>query len=94
MEFDLIFYVGFFGAAIQLVAYALNLRDKLHHHSLAYLLANALGCCMTVTYAWITWDIPFLMLEVVWGGFAVHKLYEIKIKKKDNRKNWAKPKKK
>lgn len=81
MEYDLIFYFGFFGAAIQLIAYALHLRDKLHHHSLAYLLANSIGCLMTVTYAYVTVDIPFLMLEVTWGAFAIHKLYEIKIKK-------------
>ncbi|MFA6530757.1 MAG: hypothetical protein WCT31_03425 [Candidatus Micrarchaeia archaeon] len=87
MEFDLIFYIGFFGAAIQLIAYALHLRDKLHHHSMAYLLANAGGCCMTMTYAFVNQDIPFFMLEVTWGAFAIHKLYEIKIKKKTNDKN-------
>lgn len=79
--YDIIFLVGFFGALIQLVAYALNLRDRLHHHSMTYLLANVVGCMMTVSYAFITWDIPFLMLEVSWGAFALHKLYEVKLKR-------------
>jgi fluoride ion exporter CrcB/FEX len=86
MTYDIIFLVGFFGALIQLVAYALNLRDKLHHHSMAYLLANVIGCLMTVTYATMTWDVPFLMLEISWGAFALHKLYEIKLKGKKGKR--------
>lgn len=82
MTYEPIFYVGFFGAAIQLVAYALNMRAKLHVDSMAYLLTNILGCCMTSAYAFITWDVPFLMLEITWGAFAIHKLYEKKMGKK------------
>jgi hypothetical protein len=77
-----IFWVGFFGAFIQLVAFVLNLRGKLSHDSNYYAGANAVGCCMTASYAYITGDVPFLMLEVTWGLFAFHKWFGLISKKK------------
>ncbi len=85
LVYEFIFWLGFFGAFIQLLAYVLNLWGKLNATSLYYIGANAFGCCFTVYYAWITNDIPFLMLEITWGTAAFIKIFET-LRKKSKKK--------
>jgi len=86
MEFVLA--AGLFGALIQLTAYVLNLYDRLSHESVWYSGTNAIGCVFTGYYAVVTNTIPFLLLELVWGGAALYKLTQIaRVKKKTRRKS-------
>lgn len=78
---DIILAVGLLGAFIQLMAYVLNLFGKISHESIPYISANAFGCILTSYYAVSTQDIPFLVLEMVWGLAAFWKLFG-KVRKK------------
>lgn len=72
---DIILAVGLLGAFMQLVAYALNIFGRISHESISYISANAFGCILTSYYAISMQDIPFLLLEMVWGGAAFWKLF-------------------
>lgn len=72
---DIILAVGLIGAFMQLSAYVLNLFGRISHESIPYISSNAFGCILTSYYAVSTQDIPFLLLEIVWGAAAFWKLF-------------------
>ena len=72
---NIILAVGLLGAFIQLLAYVLNLFGKISHESIPYISANAFGCILTSYYAISMQDVPFLILEIVWGAAAFYKLF-------------------
>ena len=58
--------IGFIGVTILLVAYFLNLTDKIAKNSLAYLLMNFIGAG-TACFASILMNyLPFIILEGSW----------------------------
>lgn len=73
--------IGSVGVGILLLAFVLNLVQKLSERSVVYLLLNFFGSSLAAWYAWIGGIIPFVVLEVVWGGAALIRLY-LELKKR------------
>jgi len=66
--------IGSVGVGLLLVAFVLNLARKLSERHPLYLIMNVLGCALAAWYAWVGEQIPFVVLETVWGAAAVIKL--------------------
>lgn len=74
--------IGSIGVAILLVAFFLNLINKLSESSPTYLWANIIGSGMAMYYAWSGDIIPFVILEAAWGGTALVRLIMVMQKKR------------
>lgn len=68
---------GSVGVGLLLVAFILNLLKKLSARHPAYLTLNIIGCSITAWYAWAGEQIPFVILEIVWGLAALVKLVSV-----------------
>lgn len=66
--------VGFAGLALLLIAFVLNLVGRLDEDDVVYSALNAAGGTLLVYYSYMLGSIPFLILELVWTGFAVYTL--------------------
>ncbi|MBV9960823.1 MAG: hypothetical protein JO072_01135 [Parafilimonas sp.] len=59
-------WIGATGVTILLVAYFLNLMNKVSQHDFSYILMNFLGaalaCCASVLLKYV----PFIILEAAW----------------------------
>ncbi|MFM7357924.1 MAG: hypothetical protein ACKO1T_05030 [Sediminibacterium sp.] len=58
--------IGFFGVAILLVAYFLNLRDIIKKDSLSYLVLNLVGAGIACFASVLLKYFPFIILEGCW----------------------------
>ena len=67
-------YIGIAGMFLLLLAFALNLAKKLTQDAVAYIVLNILGAGLSVYYAIALDAVPFIILESVWGLFALYKL--------------------
>lgn len=74
--------IGSVGVGLLLVAFILNLAKKLSERHPVYLIMNILGCVLAAWYAWVGQQVPFIILEGVWGVAAGVKLVGIAIQKK------------
>ncbi len=77
--------IGSTGVGILLLAFVLNLLQKLSERSPTYLIMNFFGSILAAWYAWAAGIVPFVVLEIVWGGAALTRL--ILVLKKDSRRN-------
>ncbi len=59
-------WIGFVGVTILLIAFFLNLADKLHKNSLPYILLNIIGAGIACLAAIFIDYIPFIILEGCW----------------------------
>ena len=59
-------WIGFIGVTILLVAYFLNLTDKLQKDSITYLLLNLFGAAIACTASILLKYLPFIILEGCW----------------------------
>jgi len=66
--------LGFLGMALLLSAFLLNQLKVFATGSLAYELFNFIGAYILSYYAYILGNTPFLILEFVWGSFALYRL--------------------
>ncbi|HDL03698.1 MAG: hypothetical protein DRP46_12225 [Candidatus Zixiibacteriota bacterium] len=57
-----------------LLAFSLNLAKRLTQDAVAYIVLNILGAGLSVYYAIALDAVPFIILESVWGLFALYKL--------------------
>jgi len=71
--FDLI--VGSVGVSVLLIAFVLNLTRQLHENHPVYLLMNIIGSAFAAWYALAASIVPFVILEAVWGGAAIIRLF-------------------
>jgi hypothetical protein len=59
-------WIGATGVTILLIAYFLNLMNKISQHNLSYIMMNffgaALACCASVLLRYV----PFIILEGAW----------------------------
>ena len=62
--------IGIVGVAITLIAFGLNLLDKLTTKSKLYLSMNIIGAFMAAWYAYDGDVFPFIVLELVWALVA------------------------
>lgn len=66
--------LGIAGVALLLTAFGLNLIGRLSEQSVAYLMMNIVGASLAALYAWAGGQMPFVVLEVVWGTAALARL--------------------
>lgn len=59
-------WIGFIGVTILLIAYFLNLTNKLKKHSVIYLLMNLIGGGLACFASILLKYIPFIILEGSW----------------------------
>ncbi len=71
---DYVMFAGIAGMVILLVLFVLSQLKKLSQDSVQYDAANAIGAFLLVYYAFALKAWPFLVLNLVWGGFS---LYEV-----------------
>lgn len=66
--------LGFLGMALLLAAFLLNQLQVFATDSLVYQAFNFIGAYILSYYAYILGNTPFLILEFVWGSFALYRL--------------------
>lgn len=59
-------WTGSIGVAILLIAFLLNLLNKIHRDSLAYIFMNMVGAGLACAASWLIHYIPFVILEGSW----------------------------
>lgn len=59
-------WIGFTGVALLLVAFLLNLLNKIDRNSLVYILLNIVGAGMACVASWMINYMPFVILEGTW----------------------------
>ena len=70
--------IGFIGVTILLIAYFLNLTDKISKDSLTYLLMNCIGAGTACFASFLMNYLPFIILEGCWtivSAFSLVKLW-------------------
>lgn len=60
-----------------LVAFGLNITNKLSEHSKIYLSLNIIGSLAAGWYAYEAGIVPFLILELVWATVALVRLLAV-----------------
>lgn len=66
--------IGSVGVGVLLLAFVLNLLNKLSERSRVYLLMNLIGAAMSAWYALVGNLVPFVVLEGVWAAVALVRL--------------------
>lgn len=74
---DYALWIGSGGVTLLLIAFALNLLNKLSEHSKIYLSLNVIGSLAAGWYAYVGDIIPFLILELVWATVALVRLLSV-----------------
>lgn len=59
-------WIGFIGVAVLLIAFLLNLFNKIDRNSAAYIIMNITGAAMACLASWMIRYIPFVILEATW----------------------------
>jgi hypothetical protein len=73
--------IGSIGVFILLLAFALNLLDKIKTDSVSYIIMNIIGAGLACYASYLIKYIPFIVLEAVWTLVSITAL--IKHYKKD-----------
>ena len=63
---DIVDWTGFVGVSLILLAYFLNLKNKLETTNLTYILMNLVGAVLACLASVLMKYIPFIILEGVW----------------------------
>jgi hypothetical protein len=74
--------IGSVGVGLLLLAFVLNLARKVSEHDRIYLILNIVGCALAAWYAWVGQQVPFIVLEGVWGLVALARLLSLIRQKK------------
>ena len=74
--------LGVPGATVILIAFALNVSGRVSAASKFYLWSNIIGSLLLIAYAVLLVSIPFIVLNIVWVGFAAYELAKSKPRKK------------
>ncbi|MEQ9403348.1 MAG: hypothetical protein RIM99_07185 [Cyclobacteriaceae bacterium] len=72
---------GWLGAGCLLLGFALNIFQKIHADSYAYLLLNLIGSTFLLYNAWMNGAFPFVAVNFVWVVFSIVKLIQIRLRK-------------
>jgi hypothetical protein len=59
-------WIGFFGVAILLLAFLLNLAGKISKDGLLYIVLNIVGAGLACLASWLINYLPFVILEATW----------------------------
>ncbi len=66
MTFSFNDFIGSTGVLILLLAYLLNLTNKISKDGFTYSFLNVLGAALACIASWLIHYIPFVALEIVW----------------------------
>ena len=66
MHFSFADWVGTMGVTLLLIAFGLNLLNKISQKSLLYILLNCIGASLACLASVLINYIPFIILEAVW----------------------------
>lgn len=72
--------IGFIGVAILLIAYFLNLNDKIGKDSVVYLQMNFIGAGLACLASVLMNYLPFIILEGCWTIVSAYGIYKTKIR--------------
>lgn len=75
-------WIGFLGVTILLIAFFLNIRNKIKKDSLAYLLMNCIGASIACLASVLLKYIPFIILEGSWSLVSAYGLFNYFFSKK------------
>lgn len=64
-------WIGFFGVAILLAAFLLNLSGKISKYSAVYLVMNILGAGLACYASVLLKYVPFIILEGCWALVSI-----------------------
>ncbi|MCF7824629.1 MAG: hypothetical protein K9N35_10715 [Candidatus Marinimicrobia bacterium] len=73
---------GFLGMVLLLSAFLLNQLKYMSTDTSIYQVLNLVGAYILTYYAFVGGNIPFIILEFVWGSFALYKLIAGFLKRK------------
>ena len=74
-------WIGFAGVAVLLIAFFLNLANKLPQNSLLYILLNIIGAGVACLASILINYIPFIILEGCWTLVSIWALINFYTKK-------------
>jgi hypothetical protein len=74
-------WIGFIGVTILLIAYFLNLTNKIKKDSTSYLLLNVIGAGIACFASILLNYLPFIILEACWTLVSAFGLISVWIKK-------------
>lgn len=80
----LIEIVGWTGSVLIIGAYALNLNGKLEANDMRYIWANIIGAIFFMINSYAHGAMPSVVVNIVWIGFAVNSIFQLKRSKKTN----------
>lgn len=78
---NMIDIIGFIGLTLLLGGFLLNQLKVIATDSLTYQMLNIFGAYILTYYAFELNNLPFIILEFVWGSFALVKLLSIYVKR-------------
>lgn len=76
-------WIGFIGVSILLIAFFLNLSNKIHKDSLSYIGMNIIGAGIACLASVLINYLPFVILEGCWTIVSVIALIAVMKKKSD-----------
>ena len=74
--------IGSIGVVMMVIAYYLNITDKLDDDDLSYILLNLFGGALAFTASYLINYYPFMVLEGVWTLISVWGVYDYIKRKK------------
>ncbi|MEQ8905957.1 hypothetical protein [Ekhidna sp.] len=77
---DTLELIGWLGAGCLLIGFALNIFQKIHAESNAYLLLNLFGSILLLYNAYMNGAFPFVAVNFVWVVFSSFKLIQMRLK--------------
>ncbi|MCX6297244.1 MAG: hypothetical protein NTX97_14535 [Bacteroidetes bacterium] len=77
-------WIGFIGVSILLLAFFLNLSNKMHKDSVSYILMNIIGAGIACLASILINYIPFVVLEGCWTIVSIMALINVLRVKKTN----------
>lgn len=66
MQLSISDFIGALGVAILLLAFLLNLLNKVSKDSVVYIVLNIVGSGLACIASWLISYIPFVILEAAW----------------------------
>jgi hypothetical protein len=70
-------WIGFTGVAILLIAFFLNLYNRLHKDSITYILMNIIGAGIACFASILINFLPFVILEACWTIVSIGALLRV-----------------
>ena len=75
-------WVGTIGVSILLVAFFLNLMNKIETNGFWYIFLNMLGAAVALAASLLLEYMPFVILEAVWTMVSTYSLVKLYVDKK------------